>query len=61
MGKYFQEGDTIAGEKIVFQCRRYKNYGLIQLTKQHRGTAGMLKGATCTIEKKFRHIPSPKK
>jgi len=61
MGKYFQEGDSIAGEKIVFQCRDHKIYGLIRLTSQHKGIAGILKGATCTIEKRFRHIPSSKK
>ena len=61
MGKHYQEGDTISGEKIVFQCRDYKIGKLIHLTGKHRGTSGLLKSATCVIEKRFRHIPMSKK
>jgi len=59
MTRYVQEGDSIAGEKIVFECRDYKITGLFHITDQHRGTGGYLKSATCTIERRFRFIPAP--
>ncbi len=62
MRKNTQEGDSIAGEKIVFQCRDYKiNRKLIQISGQHRGKSGCLFKATCIIERKFRFIPNKKK
>jgi hypothetical protein len=58
MAKHVQVGDSIAGEKIVFECRDYHlNKKLIHLTESHRGKSGQLIDATCVIEKKFRAIP----
>jgi hypothetical protein len=62
MGKYCREGDSIEGEKIVFQCRDCKiNPKLIQLTNRHRGKTGSLIKATCIIEKEFRYLPPSKR
>ena len=58
MTRHTQEGDSIAGEKITFECREYKITGLVQLTGQHKGTGGYLKSATCIIERRFRAIPA---
>lgn len=61
MSRQTQEGDSIVGEKIVYECRSCSKTRLIQLTGQHHGQAGSLNRATCVIEKRFRFMPLKKK
>lgn len=54
-------GDSVEGEKIAFQCRKYNFTKLVHGSSSHRAIQGKLDKAICTITKKFRHIPEKKK
>lgn len=54
-------GDSVEGERIAFQCRKYNVAKLVRGSSSHKAIQGKLDNAICVITKKFRHIPEKKK
>lgn len=62
MAIVYEIGASISGEVIGFVCRKFTlSKKPIQLTSGHKGVVGRLEGATCVINRKFRHIPDKPK
>lgn len=57
-----QADDGIAGELIVFECRRFKlSKRPVPSTGAHRAQTGKLNYAKCVISRRFRWVPEKQK
>ncbi|MEE9131666.1 MAG: hypothetical protein V3T84_16750 [Phycisphaerales bacterium] len=55
-----EEGDAIAGERVIGQARRINKIHVVPGTSRHRGMETVLKSnALCVIDKSFRLAGEP--